>query len=58
MSSWRGRIGTLTRALAIGASSPELRPYLQRMGLDAPSSMRDRLYKRLLAVALKQSTAR
>jgi hypothetical protein len=35
-----------------------MRPYLQRMKLDSPSSVREHLYKRLLAVALKESTAR
>jgi hypothetical protein len=53
MSSFSGRVSTLLNTLANGASTPELAPYLARMGLEKPASLRERFYRRLVAAAVK-----
>jgi acyl-CoA hydrolase len=53
MGSFSGRVASLLDALAYGAATPELAPYLARMGLEKPASMRERFYRRLVAAAVK-----
>jgi acyl-CoA hydrolase len=50
------RLRTLAKALA-GLDAAGLRPYLSRMGLEQPRSLREHLYARLLAHALRAVTA-
>ena len=57
MGSWRGRMGSLTRALGSPAR-PALRPYLERMSLQQPRSLHERLQRRLLAQALNEVLSR
>lgn len=51
--TWPGRIRTILAALATGTDEPTLRPYLARMGMNAPKSARERLERKLLAAALR-----
>ncbi|MGH8187386.1 MAG: acetyl-CoA hydrolase/transferase C-terminal domain-containing protein [Steroidobacteraceae bacterium] len=51
--TWPGRIRTILAALATGTDEPVLRPYLARMGMNAPKSARERLERKLLAAALR-----
>jgi acyl-CoA hydrolase len=51
--TWPGRIRTILSALTTGADEPALRPYLARMGMNAPKSARERLERKLLAAALR-----
>lgn len=53
MAGWRGRLGGLARALG-SPTRPALRPYLERMSLERPRSLRERFQRRLLAQALGQ----
>jgi acyl-CoA hydrolase len=51
--TWPGRIRIILSALSTGADEPALRPYLARMGMNAPKSARERLERKLLAAALR-----
>jgi acyl-CoA hydrolase len=50
--SWPGRMRTALKALTAEESDPALRPYFARMAMEAPRSVKERMEKRLLAVAL------
>lgn len=52
-ASLPGRIRALSRALTEGRSNAALEPYLARMGLQAPASLKQTLQRRLLVGALK-----
>ena len=53
-----GRLGQLLiQGLRTGADSPDTRDSLQRMGLDRPSALSERLYAALLRGALKATKA-
>ncbi len=50
--SWLGRL-SIARAMLSGEVAPQWRPYLQRMSLAAPTSMRERLLQRQVLAALR-----
>ncbi|HKP56472.1 MAG TPA: acetyl-CoA hydrolase/transferase C-terminal domain-containing protein [Polyangiales bacterium] len=49
----RTLLQTAMRAVRLGDATPELEPLLRRMGLDAPHTPKDHLYRRLLIAALR-----
>lgn len=51
----RGKLQAVAEALRDGEPTPEIEPFLRRMGLHAPHGARERLYQRLLAAALKRA---
>ncbi|SDX25250.1 acetyl-CoA hydrolase/transferase C-terminal domain-containing protein [Marinobacter mobilis] len=50
--SARGKISVLLGALRVSTDAGELLPLLQRMGLDSPATLSDKLNQRLLILAL------
>jgi hypothetical protein len=52
--SWPGKVGAALRALFADVSSPQLRPYLTRMGLAEPRSFSERLQRGLVANAVAE----
>ena len=50
--SRRARLRTGVKAALDAEVSPDLRPYLERMGLSRPSGLRERAYQRMLVVSL------
>jgi acyl-CoA hydrolase len=52
--SWPGKIGAALRAFFADASTPQLRPYLARMGLAQPRSVGERLQRGLVANAVAE----
>lgn len=50
--SWSGKIGATLRALLADTATPQLRPYLARMGLAEPRSFGERLQRGLVATAV------
>jgi hypothetical protein len=50
--SWPGKVGAMMRALLAGGATPQLRPYLARMGLAEPRSFGERLQRGLVATAV------
>lgn len=57
MQSWPGRLTLAREALQTGPSEAKLRPYLQRMSLSQPTSLRERIESRLLAAAVMRVLA-
>lgn len=57
-ASWGGRLRLGLAALRSGAPTPELQPYLARMGLQTTTSPREKLQRRMLVAALKDVLAR
>jgi acyl-CoA hydrolase len=55
MSTPSGRIKTIARALFEGGASAEHAPHLARMDLANPTTLRERLYQRLVVAALKRA---
>jgi acyl-CoA hydrolase len=55
MQTWRGRLALARRTLVPGPPEPSLRPYLERMALLQPASLRDRIERRLLSTALRMT---
>jgi len=53
-----GLAGALARAVSHGGSTPQLNPLLERMGLDAPQGLKERLYRRLLCAELRVGNGR
>ena len=51
-SNWRGRLTILVDSLFASTNAPSRTLYLQRLGLTAPASLRERLSARLVAGAL------
>ncbi len=49
-----GKLTLFLHALLHGKATKEMEPLLQRMGLDQPKNMSERLTQRLLALALKR----
>ena len=52
-----GRLALFLEAFLRGKPTKEMGPLLQRMSLDRPASLRERLYQRLLTAALKKTKA-
>src|SRR5690606_23355032 len=52
--TWRGRLHSALDVLTKGASTPEVAKYLSRMQLLEPKTMRERLYRRVVAAAVKK----
>jgi acyl-CoA hydrolase len=52
-----GRALATARALRVPLDAPELRPYLQRMRLDAPRDWRERVTAHLVAAAVERTLA-
>jgi acyl-CoA hydrolase len=50
-----GKAGLLLESLFQGSAEPDSRPFLERMALSRPKHMREKLYRRLLALALKKT---
>ena len=55
---WAGRIGAIAQALVSGTAEPDLEPYLARMSLQSPTTVGERLQRRLLVTALRAVTGR
>jgi hypothetical protein len=55
MTTFSGRIQAITQALTRGAPAKDVEPHLARMNLQKPTSLRDRLYQRLVSSALRSS---
>jgi acyl-CoA hydrolase len=53
----RGAASLLLDALLRGKASPDLTPYLERLGLDRPSGLRERFYRLVLVAGLKRTRA-
>ena len=53
--SWSGRARLLRKMLEADPKSPQFKLYMQRMHLDQPRSLSERLQRRLLAAALPQA---
>ncbi|MDE2023016.1 MAG: hypothetical protein KGJ18_02285 [Gammaproteobacteria bacterium] len=51
-ANWPGCLAALAAALVASTGKAAYRPYLQRMGLDRPAGLRQRLAAKLLAAAL------
>ncbi|MGH8362410.1 MAG: acetyl-CoA hydrolase/transferase C-terminal domain-containing protein [Gammaproteobacteria bacterium] len=51
-ATWPGRLAALAAALGSTSGKAACRPYLQRMGLDKPAGVRQRLMANLLTAAL------
>ena len=51
-ATWPGRIEALAAAALAPVGAPRLQPYLERMGLAAPSGLRERISARLVASAV------
>ncbi|HKE95608.1 MAG TPA: acetyl-CoA hydrolase/transferase C-terminal domain-containing protein, partial [Povalibacter sp.] len=56
LASWRGRLRIVGRLLQPD-TDPRLHPYLQRMSLANPGTLRERIERRLVAAALVDSGA-
>jgi acyl-CoA hydrolase len=54
--SWQGRMALARRALSARPSA-RTRPYLERMALDQPASLKERIEQRLLLVTLEEVLA-
>jgi hypothetical protein len=54
METAAGKAGAVATALLRPGISAPMRPYLQRMGLDRPQNMRERLLQRLVATELRE----
>jgi hypothetical protein len=54
-STLRGKLGLVLDAFFQGGSEDDLMPLIERMGLAHPEGMEEKLYRRLLALALKQT---
>ncbi len=54
-SNWLGRLATLANTLFARASTARYAPYLKRMNLETPASLRERFTAKLVAAALKRS---
>ena len=52
--TWSGRFALARAALLQGPPDAKLRPYVERMGLQKPASLRERLELRLLTAALQR----
>jgi hypothetical protein len=52
--SWSGRIRLALHALRAGRATPDVQPYLARMGLENARSISEMAQRRVLAAALKQ----
>ncbi|MEW6688672.1 MAG: acetyl-CoA hydrolase/transferase C-terminal domain-containing protein, partial [Pseudomonadota bacterium] len=52
-----GSVSVLLEAALRGKTKPDLMPYLERMGLDRPGTLREQLYRRLLVAGLKRTRA-
>jgi hypothetical protein len=52
------RMTTLARALMHGKPSQDVDPYLARMKLLQPRDLRERIYQRLVALAVRESRER
>jgi acyl-CoA hydrolase len=50
--TWPGRLALARDALLRGQPDAKLQPYVERMGLQAPASFKERVQRRLLMVAL------
>ncbi|MGH8320756.1 MAG: acetyl-CoA hydrolase/transferase C-terminal domain-containing protein, partial [Gammaproteobacteria bacterium] len=55
-SNWPGRLATLANTLFARASTARYAPYLKRMNLETPASLRERFTAKLVAAALKRSS--
>ena len=58
MKTFSGRIQAITRVLTRGAPAKDVEPHLARMNLQKPTSLRERLYQRLVSSALRSSRER
>jgi acyl-CoA hydrolase len=58
VDSAKGAIEALADAVVEGGEGDDVRPYLERMQLLAPQSLKDKAYQRLLAAELRQVLAR
>ncbi|GAA3572539.1 acetyl-CoA hydrolase/transferase C-terminal domain-containing protein [Marinobacter xestospongiae] len=56
-ASRRGKLATLWQALKASESQPALQPLLERMGLESPTTWREKLDQRLLILGLTQTGA-
>lgn len=54
MATPAGRLKTLLRALRTGRATAQETPHLARLNLDRPTTLRERVYRRLVTAALKQ----
>jgi acyl-CoA hydrolase len=54
IESTGGKLELLADLVTEGAIGDDVRPYLERMGLAAPSSIKETLYQRLLAAELRE----
>jgi hypothetical protein len=57
MQSWPGRLALAREALQTKPADARLRPYLERMALSQPASLRERIESRLLATCLQRVLA-
>ena len=58
MTTFSGRLQAITQALTRGTPAKDVEPHLARMNLQKPTSLRDRLYQRLVSSALRSSRER
>lgn len=57
IQSWSGRLNLAREAMRTRPSDVKLRPYLERMALSQPASLRERIESRLLAAAVQRVLA-
>lgn len=55
MATFSGRVQAIARALTRGTPAKDVEPHLARMKLQKPTSLRERLYQRLVTSALRNS---
>ena len=58
MTTFSGRLQAITQALTRGAPGKDVEPHLARMNLQKPTSLRERMYQRLVSSALRSSRER
>jgi hypothetical protein len=54
-SSGLGRLSTLARAFIQGKPAQDVQPYLARMNLQQPSTLKERMYQRLVTLAVRET---
>jgi acyl-CoA hydrolase len=54
MRTFSGRIQTLFEAAIAGSSDESVAPYIARMGLQHPQTLRERMFQRLVALAVRR----
>jgi acyl-CoA hydrolase len=57
IESKKGTLEAMAEAVVDGAIDDDVRPYLERMGLGDPQTLKDTVYQRLLAAELRQALA-